>query len=237
MQMKAGYIDGHHGEWMTPPETFEQLARRYWNAGYKIHIHTSGDLGLDLVLDTLKKLQDERPRFDHRLTIEHLGYATYDQICKLSRLGGVVSANPYYLYILGDQYAQLGLGTDRAAQITPLASCVNEGIPVALHSDFSMAPAAPLTLAWAAINRKTVGGNTMGAEESLTLDQALRAITLDAAFILGVEDEIGSIVSGKTANFTVLEVDPYEIPIAELKDIPIWGTVFEGKRYPIKAES
>ena len=237
MQMKAGYIDGHHGEWMTPPETFKQLAHRYWNAGYKIHVHTNGDLGLDLVLDTLQELQDERPRFDHRFTIEHFGYANYDQIRKLSRLGGLVSANPYYIHVLGDQYAQLGLGTDRASQITPLASCLNEGVPVALHSDFSMAPAAPLTLAWVAVNRKTVDGNVLGPDERLTLDQALRAITLDAAFILGVEDEIGSIVSGKTANFTVLEADPYEVPLDDLKDIPIWGTVFEGQCYPIEVES
>ena len=233
MQMKAGYIDGHHGEWMTPPETLEQLARRYWNAGYQIHVHTNGDLGMQLVLDILQKLQDERPRFDHRFTIEHFGYANYSQIRKLARLGGVVSANPYYLHVLGDLYAQQGMGADRTAQITPVGSCIREGIPVALHSDFSMAPAAPLSLAWAAISRQTIGGNVMGPEERLTLDQALRAITLDAAFALGVEAEIGSIVSGKTANFTVLEADPYDVPLDDLKDIPVWGTVFEGQVHPV----
>ena len=68
-----GYIDGHHGEWMMPLEELEARARAFWNAGYKVHIHVTGDLGLAFVTDLLEKLQWERPRFDHRFTIEHFG--------------------------------------------------------------------------------------------------------------------------------------------------------------------
>jgi predicted amidohydrolase YtcJ len=234
MQLRAGYIDGHHGEWMTPPETFEDLARLYWQAGYKIHVHTNGDLGLDLVLDTLQKLQDERPRFDHRFTVEHFGYSSADQVRRMARLGAVVSANPYYLYELGEKYAQLGMGVDRASAMSRLGSLERMGIPFALHSDLPMAPGQPLLLAWVAVNRIGSEGNVLCPEECVSLHQALRAITIDAAFILGVEDEIGSIESGKIADFTILEEDPYKVPNEQLKDIPIWGTVFEGKRFPIE---
>ena len=65
-----------------------------------------------------------------------------------------------------------------------------------------------------------------------SLDDALRAITINAAYVIGMEHEIGSICSGKKADFTVLEADPYDVPVKELKDIPIWGTVFEGKPFP-----
>ena len=69
---EPGFIDSqHHGEWLTPPETFEATARAYWHRGFHIHVHCTGDLGLELALDTLAKLLDERPRFDHRFTIEH----------------------------------------------------------------------------------------------------------------------------------------------------------------------
>ena len=61
-----------------PPDLFLELARLYWQAGLQIHVHTTGDLGLELVLDTLQTLQDERPRFDHRFTIEHMGISTPD---------------------------------------------------------------------------------------------------------------------------------------------------------------
>jgi predicted amidohydrolase YtcJ len=236
MQMKAGYIDKHPGEWMTPPETFEQLAMLYWKAGYQIHVHTNGDLGLDLVLDTLQKLQEEKPRFDHRFTIEHMGYSSPDQIRKLGRLGAIVSANPYYLYECGANFGRIGLGVDRASSIARLGSLERERIPFAFHSDCPMAAAEPLLLAWVAVNRFSSEGDVLCPEERVSLHQALRSITIDAAFILGVESEIGSIVSGKTANFTVLEQDPYEVASETLKDIPIWGTVFEGKPFPIKVE-
>ena len=74
----------------------------------------------------------------------------------------------------------------------------------------------------------------MAPEERLTVEQALRAITIDAAYVIGMEHEIGSIRAGKKADFTVLEADPFELPAMALKDIPIWGTVFEGRPAPIK---
>jgi len=66
------------------------------------------------------------------------------------------------------------------------------------------------------------------------VDQALRAITVEAAYVLGREHEIGTIRAGKKADFTVLEADPYAVPELELRDIAIWGTVFEGRPYPIQ---
>lgn len=234
MQLRAGFIDGHHGEWMTPPETFEKIARIYWKAGYQIHVHTNGDLGLDLVLDILQKLQNEHPRFDHRFTIEHFGFSAPDQTRRLGRLGAIISANPYYLYELGAKFGQLGMGVDRASSIARLGSVEREGIPLALHSDAPMAPAQPLLLVWAAVNRFSSEGDVLCSEERLSLHQAMRSITIDAAFILGIESEIGSIVSGKTADFTVLEQDPYEVAPEKIKDILIWGTVFEGRPFPLK---
>ena len=73
-----------------------------------------------------------------------------------------------------------------------------------------------------------------GEDQKLSLDLALRAVTLEAARSLGLEDEIGSIRPGKYADFTVLEQDPYVVDPLELRDIEIWGTVFEGRPWPIR---
>ena len=100
----VGFIDGHHGEWMMPPDRFEELARMYWNEGYQIHVHCTGDLGVELALDTLAKLQWERPRFDHRFTIEHFGLSTPEQVRRIAELWAIVSANVYYVYELGEAY-------------------------------------------------------------------------------------------------------------------------------------
>ena len=72
-----------------------------------------------------------------------------------------------------------------------------------------------------------------GADQRVDLDTALRAVTLEAARSLGMEHEIGSIEVGKKADFTVLEADPTAVPLAELRDVPLWGTVFEGRSFPL----
>lgn len=229
-----GFIDGHHGEWLMAPERFEALARAFWNEGCRIHVHCTGDLGLELAIEVLAKLQWERPRFDHRFTIEHFGLSTPEQVRRLARLGGLVSANVYYVYELADAYWKHSIGHERATRMARLATVVREGIPLALHSDFTMAPARPLNHAWVAANRICDSGEVACPEERLTLEQALRAITIDAAFVLGMEDDVGSIRAGKRADFTVLEADPFEEPVESLKDVPLWGTVFEGRPFPIR---
>ena len=132
-----------------------------------------------------------------------------------------------------DKYAEIGLGPARADHMVPARSFVDAGVPLAFESNFTMAPVQPLLLAWAGATRVTADGNAVAPDERISLDEALQAITIDAAYQLRMEDEIGSIAVGKRADFTVLEKDPYEVPIEKLKDIPIWGTVFEGKHYPL----
>lgn len=235
MQMlPPGFIDGHHGAWMFAPEQLEALAREYWHAGYQIHIHCTGDMGAQLAIDILERLQAERPRFDHRFTIEHFGLSTPEQVQKLAALGGCVSANIYYVHELGEKYWQQSVGYERASQMARLGTLARHGVPTALHSDFTMAPAEPLVSAWVAVNRIGEQGAVLGEHERISVHQAMRAITIDAAFILGMEDEIGSIRAGKKADFTVLEADPYEVEPIDLKDITIWGTIFEGKPSPIR---
>jgi len=233
MQMSEPYLDGHEGEWMMTPEDLEAAARVYWNAGFQINVHVNGDMGLDRTLDILEKLQRENPRQDHRFTIHHLAYARPDQAQRLADLGGMVQANPYYLWALGDKYSEVGLGPQRASHMVPLNSFASTGMAVAFHSDFTMAPAQPLLLAWVALTRITSEGNILAPEERLSLQQALRGITIDAAYQLGKKDELGSIEVGKMADFTVLEQNPFDVPAETLKDIPIWGTVFEGSVFPL----
>jgi predicted amidohydrolase YtcJ len=231
---EPGYIDGHKGEWITQPGPFEDFARSYWKAGYQIHVHTNGDGGATMVLDTLQALENEKPRADHRFTIELYGYANDGTARRIAELNAQVSATPFYLYDLGDRYAANGLGTDRAARIAPLGGLVRRNVPVALHSDFPMAPAEPLFLAWTAASRETMSGKVFAPNERLTLDQAIRAVTIDAAYMIDMDTTLGSIEAGKLADFAVLDKDPYEVGVDGLRDIKVWGTVFEGRAYPAR---
>ena len=85
-----------------------------------------------------------------------------------------------------------------------------------------------------ATNRITINGHQTGEQERISLDAALRAITIDAAWVMGWEDEIGSLRAGKKADFTVLESDPYQVGPQGLREIAIWGTVFEGELFPLE---
>ena len=237
MQMNPpGYTDGHEGKWLTEPERLKEIATAFWDAGFVIHCHVNGDRGVDVVLDILEGLQAGLPRPDHRFTLEHFGYSTETQNRRLHALGALVSAQPNYLYVLSGKYAERGLGWDRASQISRLGSLESLGTVVALHSDMTMAPVDPLFLAWLATNRVNMEGDVMAPSERLSLHKALRAITIDAAYVLGMESEIGSIATGKRADFAILEQDPYKVGAEGLKDIPIWGVVFEGKAYAASSE-
>jgi predicted amidohydrolase YtcJ len=233
MQMQDGYTDGHKGEWIMPPDELERAARVFWNRGWQIHVHINGDLGMKVALDVLEKLMQENPRKDHRFTMHHAGYFTREQAKRMGELGVVVSAQPYYLHALGDKYSEVGLGPKRAHYMGRYKSLLDNGVKLSFHSDFTMAPAEPLKLAWVAVNRFCASGKVLGPDERITVEQALRAVTLDAAYAIRMEEEIGSISPGKVADFTVLEQNPYKVSPEKLKDIPIWGTVFEGKPFPV----
>ena len=233
MQMQDGYTDGHKGEWIMPPDELERAARVFWNKGYQIHVHVNGDLGMKVTLDVLEKLLRENPRKDHRFTMHHAGYFTKEQTKRMSELGVAVSAQPYYLYTMGDAYTKVGLGPERAPYMVRAKSLLDNGVKLSLHSDFTMAPAEPLRLAWVMVNRFSASGKVLGPDERITVEQAMRAVTIDAAYAVRMENEIGSITPGKMADFTVLEQDPYAVSPGKLKDIPVWGTVFEGKPFPV----
>ena len=231
-----GYMDGHEGMWLAPLATTTEWAMAFWREGYQIHAHTNGDKSAAAMIEILKMCLDDTPRVDHRFTLEHFAYTTEDQNRQLKALGAVVSANPYYQYILSDIYSDEWLGPDRGRQMVRLGSLERLDVPFALHSDAPMAPLEPLTLAWTAINRVTINGNENAKAERISVDAAMRAITIDAAWIMGWENEIGSIRAGKKADFAVLEQDPYKIRPEKLKDIVVWGTVFEGEVFPVEAD-
>jgi predicted amidohydrolase YtcJ len=239
MQMREPYLDDsghpdlcHHGEWMMQPDTFRAFARVYWQAGWQLHIHVNGDAGLDLVLDTIDECMKNHPRTDHRTVIVHFANSDEEQVHRIAELGCIVSANPYYPVGFADMYAKHGLGEPRADEMVRAASVLRRGIPLSLHSDLPMGPAEPLRLASFAVNRRTAGGRVAGPDQRITVHDALRAITIEAAYSWRLEHELGSITPGKAANFTVLAQDPYGIDPEHLGDIPILGTVFGGCWFP-----
>lgn len=233
MQVRQPYLDGHKGDWMMDEAAFDRAFRIYWDAGYQIHIHVNGDAGLDRVLGALETNLRRNPRYDHRTVLVHFAVSDKDQVPRIRSLGAIVSGNPYYVAALADQYAKVGLGPERADEMVRLGDLDRNGIRWSLHSDMPMAPADPLFLMWCAVNRLTTSGRVAGPDQRVTVEEALRGVTIEAAYSLKLEDEIGTISPGKRANLTILSENPLSTDPAKLRDISVWGTVMEGRVLPV----
>lgn len=233
-----GYLNGSNGTVNDTP--WDQLVDRmnpYWKAGIQIHCHANGDMALDATLNALAQLQEIQPRFDHRFCVEHYSISNPMQARRLKALGGIASVNVYFAHFRSLLHRIHAYGPDRSETMARLGTLEREGVTFALHSDYPQVavPMLPLTAVYTAVNRIAEDGETLVApDERIGLESALRAVTIDAAYILGLEDKIGSLEQGKFADFTILEEDPFEIDPKHLKDIPIWGTALSGKLFEAK---
>ncbi len=228
-----GYIDGHSGAWLAEPDRLLAMMRPFWEAGYDLHIHCNGDIGAGAAIDAVETLLHERPRFDHRTTLHHFGVSTQAQIRRMAALGMTVQANGYYLYQFGDRFRDMWLGDERASLMTRLGSARRHGLSVAVHSDLPMGPVRPLLAAQAIGSRRTREGSVMGEEECLSIDDALRAVTIEAAFQMRKDDEIGSLASGKLADMVALDADPYDVGADALDTIGVLATIVGGDVFPL----
>ena len=237
MVLRDGYLDGHQGVWLMEDSIFKKTFKLYWDAGYQIHVHQNGDAGLDRVLDVLEENLDRNPREDHRTTIVHFGYSAFDQIKRIKDLGVIVSANPYYVAVLSDLYSKQGVGYERSQEMVRLGDLVRSDIPLSLHSDMPMAPASPLVLMDASVNRINYANKVAGPNQRIDPLTALKGVTINSAYTLGIELEYGSITPGKYANMTILSDNPLTINPLKIKDINIIGTIEEGRSFikqPVK---
>lgn len=227
-----GYIhpDKYKGMFLfTSFPDFVQAMKPWWDAEFHIHVHSNGNAGNQATIDALANLQAEKPRFDHRFTIEHYGISSYAQARQIKALGGVVSTNPYYLYARSDLNVDQ-IGTDRASLASRIGTLIAEGVIVSLHADTPVAPPRPLEEVWIAVNRiGELSNEVRGPGERVSVDKALRMITIDAAYTLGVDDKVGSIETGKLADFTVLDADPRDVEPIAIRDIPVIATIVGGR--------
>jgi len=166
---------------------------------------------------------------DHRYTLQHCQLADAAQFRRIQALGMCVNLFPNHHFYWGDQHYETTVGPERAERMNACATALACGVPLAIHSDAPVTPLGPLFTAWCAVNRRTASGRVLGEHERIGVQDALRTVTLGAAYTLRLDQEIGSIECGKRADFAVLEDDPLEAGADALKDVRVWGTVQGGR--------
>jgi hypothetical protein len=228
-----GYWDGSpEGGMENDPEEIREMLIRCHAAGLSTVTHANSRPGCQVVLDAVNAAQTLKYRPDMRHRVDHAYNITPSQLQRAKALGVTVQFFTPQIYYYGDAHLKLQ-GPDRARHMTPTGTAKRLGVSWGFHNDPPGTPQLPWVGAWATVHRLTLESETvLGPEQCVPVEDALRAMTIEAAYQLHLDSEIGSIEFGKKADFCVLETDPTEIDPMELKDIPVWGTVFSGKPNP-----
>ena len=225
-----GYVGGQpNGIWNTPPDLIFQLVEALHGAGIQMHIHVNGDEAAEVSLDAIEAALRKHPWTGHRHVLQHCQMMTADMYRRCAEMGVCANIFANHIWYFGDQHVALTIGEDRARRMDACRSALDAGVNIAIHSDAPVTPLGPLFTAWAAVNRQTMGGRVLGEAQKISVQEALYAITLGAAYTLKLDHEIGSIETGKIADFAVLGEDPTAIDPAALKDVPVLGTVSGGR--------
>jgi len=231
-----GYYNGApNGLWYVPAEQLREMYRLALENGVQVHTHTNGDEATELVLDCIEEALRAHPAPDHRFTLQHCQLADAAQFRRMAALGMCVNLFPNHHFYWGDQHYEITVGPERAERMNACATALRLGVPMAIHSDAPVTPLGPFFTAWCAVNRRTASGRVLGERERISVEDALRTITLGAAYTLKLDGEIGSIECGKRADFSVLDQDPRELGGEHLWAARIWGTVLGGRVFEAAA--
>ncbi|TQV80904.1 amidohydrolase [Denitrobaculum tricleocarpae] len=220
---------GHTGSLNYPQDYFEKMARTYFGQGWRMSIHTQGDRTIDMVLDLVEDILTKTPRADHRFRLEHCALMRKDQIERAQKLGVLCSFFINHITHWGAPIEDALFGPERAAHYMPAGSALDAGMRISLHADTPMTDPSCLELMKAATTRLAGDGRCLGESERLDSLSALKAVTIDAAYQIGMEDRLGSIKAGKHADLVILERNPLETPHLELANIGIAATYLAGE--------
>ncbi len=224
----------HRGYPHLPNDTLEKLVLRAFEENVPLLVHTNGDAATDVYLTAVEKARAAYPKNEIRPVIIHAQTMREDQIDKAQKMDMIASFFVDHVYFWGDRHREVFLGPDRAARISPTASSLRKGLAFTLHDDAPIVAADPLRSAWVAVNRQTSSGQILGPDQRITAFQALKALTLDAAYQHFEENDKGSIEIGKRADMIILDNDPTRIDPMRIKDIQVLETIKDGQTVFVK---
>jgi len=198
--------------------------------GWPVSIHANGDAALDNALEAIEAVYGANPASGVN-RIEHCTITRPDQIERMAKLGVQPSFLMNHVYFYGAAYRDSLFGTERAIRMDPAGDCVKLGLPFTLHTDAPCSNIGTLQLIQTAVTRKcSIDGSVVGAEQAVSLTEALKAVTVYAAGQIGMQDRLGTLEVGKEADLTILERDPYKTDPDKIMDIKVSETWVGGRK-------
>ncbi len=221
-----GVTPPYKGNVTEKQEDLNEWIERVHRAGIQVNCHANGDVAIDMVLTAVEKAQKAFPRPDARPKITHCTLINKDLLRRMKALGVVPAAFTSYAYYNTDKFHFYG--KELMERSMAFRSFIDSGIQVAAGSDFSPGPFAPLMGIQGMVTRTGWNGETWGASQRVSVDEAIRINTLNGAYNSHEESIKGSISAGKLADFVVLSEDPHTVDPSKIKDIQIVRTVTGG---------
>lgn len=212
------------------PEELADVVSRAHRDGWQVGVHANGDAAIDVTIDAFEQALAVVPRGDHRHRIEHCGVLHPEQIERMATLGLSPSFLIGHLRWWGTAFRDRLLGPERADLYDPCASALRAGLRISLHSDWNVTPLEPLRYVEDAVARVMAeNGDVLNPDERITVEAALRAVTIDAAWQCHSDDVTGSIEVGKYADLVLLENNPTTVDPASISAIPVSETRLAGE--------
>jgi predicted amidohydrolase YtcJ len=209
-------------------DELRERVTRYHAAGFQVAVHGNGDASIDDILDAFEHAFNAHPREDVRPIIIHAQMARADQLDRMAELEVIPSFFSLHTFYWGDRHRRLFMGPERAARMSPAATALEKGVRFTIHCDAPVVPLEPLRLVWSAVNRRTRSGFIVGPAERIDVMQALRAVTIDAAYSMFLDEELGSLEIGKLADLAVLSGSPLDAP-ATIDQLRVVETIRGGE--------
>jgi predicted amidohydrolase YtcJ len=215
--------------WRGEPVTTQSALDATFRLAYENHVqtytHANGDAAIDMVL-AAHEAAGAPP--DRRPVIIHSQFMRPEQLNSYARIGAVPSFFTNHAFFWGDVHVR-NLGEQRAAFLSPMKSALARGLHVTNHTDYAVTPLDPMFVLWTATERISRSGVVIGPDERVSVAEALRAITIDAAYQYFEESSKGSIEPGKLADFVILDRNPLTATGAALRSIRVLETIKEGE--------
>jgi predicted amidohydrolase YtcJ len=229
MQASLGLPKDIYGHNVLTKQELREHVQKYHDAGWQISVHAQGDRAIRETIDVFDEILNTSPRSDHRHRIEHCALFPKDQFERAASLGLTPSWHINHIYYYGEALRDEIIGPERANRLMPIGSARDSGLRSSFHNDSPMYPAEPFKLLRTAVTRKTRMGDLIGTDQAVSVDDGLKALTIDAAWQMFMEDRVGSLETGKHADLAVLSENPLKINPERLDQIRVMKTYIEGK--------
>ena len=222
----AGVSPPYKGNITETQKDLDAWIERVHRAGIQVNCHANGDVAIDMFLQAVERAQRLFPRADARPKITHCTLINDDILRRMKALGAVPAAFTSYAYYNSDKFHFYG--AELMQRCMAFRSFLDAGIVAAAGSDFSPGPFDPRMGIQGMVTRTGWNGETWGANQRISVDEALRVNTINGAYNSHEEPIKGSITAGKLADFVILADDPHTVDQEKIKDIEIVRTVTGG---------